>query len=93
MTDKKDEDLYLSEGTTFFSLFNIYLIETFEVFIVLVFFKVIGNKDIKIEEIIKSSLLIGFVILIIGMYNKELRRLIKMGVMTSVGSKLVTFDS
>jgi hypothetical protein len=92
MTDKKEEDKP-EESTDFLSLFNVYWVETFEVFIVLVFFKVIGNKDIKIEEIIKSSLLIGFVILIIGMYNKELRRLVKMGVMTSVGSKLVNFDS
>ena len=92
MTDKKEEDKP-EESTDFLSLFNVYWVETFEVFIVLVFFKVIGNKDIKIEEIIKASLLIGFVILIIGMYNKELRRLVKMGVMTSVGSKLVNFDS
>lgn len=91
MTDKKDDDL--QDKTDLFSLFNVYLIETFEVFIVLVFFKVIGNKDLKIEEIIKSSLLIGFIILLIGLYNKELRRLIKMGVMTSVGSKLITFDT
>ena len=92
MSDKKDDDK-LEESTTLFSLFNVYWVETFEVFIVLVLFKVIGNKDIKIKEIIKLSLLIGFVILIIGMYNKELRRLVKMGVMTSVGSKLVSFDS
>jgi hypothetical protein len=92
MTDKKQEDKP-EESTDFLSLFNVYWVETFEVFIVLVFFKVIGNKDIKIEEIIKASLLIGLVILIIGMYNKELRRLVKMGVMTSVGSKLVNFDS
>jgi len=91
MSDKKDEDKF-EESTTFLSLFNVYWVETFEVFIVLVLFKVIGNKDIKIKEIIKLSLLIGFVILIIGMYNKELRRLVKMGVMTSVGSKLVSFD-
>ena len=92
MTDKKQEDKP-EESTDFLSLFNVYWVETFEVFIVLVFFKVIGNKDIKIEEIIKASLLIGLAILIIGMYNKELRGLVKSGIMTSVGSKLVNFDS
>ena len=77
------------EDTTLFTIFNMYLIESFEVFVVLIFFKIIVNKPLDFENTIKSSLFIGLIITMIGLYNTEIKKYLKLGLMTSMGSKLL----
>jgi len=73
-----------------YTLFSIWVSESFEIFVVLVIFKVILEKPITYERSLKLSLMLGAVVLMIGLYNKDLKKSLKVGIMGSVGSKLVT---
>lgn len=79
-----------TEKITPYKLFSIWVSESFEIFVVLVIFKVILEKPITYERSLKLSLMLGAVVLMIGLYNKDLKKSLKVGIMGSVGSKLVT---
>ena len=74
----------------YFNLFNSYLIESFEVFILFVFFKVVTDKPLELKLVIRTSLIMGVVITVIGLYNAEIKRSLKLGIMGSVGSKMIS---
>ena len=84
------EPLKPGDKVTFEKIIMTYLQEMFEIFVVFCIFKIILKKDITYYEIIKLSGLLGFVVLMIGLYDNETKKSIKVGILSSVGSKLIT---
>jgi hypothetical protein len=84
------EPLNPGDKVTFEKIIMTYLQEVFEIFVVFCILKIILKKDITYYEIIKLSGLLGFVVLMIGLYDNETKKSIKVGLLSSVGSKLIT---
>ena len=84
------EPLKPGDTWTFEKLFITYLQEVFEIFIIFVIFKIILKKDMTYFDMFKLSGLLGFIVLIIGLYDHESKKTVKVGILSSVGSKLIT---
>lgn len=76
----------------FNTLVNTYVIEVFEIFIILSLIRFILNKPFNLYDIIKHSLFIGLIILIIGLYNIDFKDRVKLGMLGSMSARLVTFE-
>lgn len=81
-----------AEKVTFYSLLNTYFLETFEIFIVMTLIRFITNKPMDIFLLIKYSLTIGIIVMLIGYYNKDLKKNIKGGMIGIMSAKMVTFE-
>jgi len=84
------EPLKPGEQVTIEKIIVTYITEVFEIFVIFCIFKIILKKNITFYEIIKLSALLGFVVLIIGLYDHEALKSVKIGILSSVGSKLIT---
>jgi hypothetical protein len=80
------------EKITFYSLLNTYFLESFEIFVVMTLIRFITNKPMDIYVLIKYSLTIGIIVMIIGFYNKDLKKNIKGGMIGIMSAKMVTFE-
>ena len=81
------------DKTTLFKLINLYIIDVFELVIVLYIFNIITGKSINPLEIIKTSLLLGIIMTMLNCYNNDLNRAIKMGIMGTIGGKVLDYGN
>ncbi len=84
------EPLKPGEEVTTEKVILTYLREVFEIFVIFCIFKIILKKDIAFYDMIKLSALLGFVVLLIGLYDNDTKKAIKVGILSSVGTKLIT---
>lgn len=76
----------------FNTLVNTYVIEVFEIFLILCLIRFILGKDVSMYVILKHSLFIGLIVLIIGLYNIEFKDRVKLGMLGSMSARLVSLD-
>jgi hypothetical protein len=84
------EPLKPGEEVTIEKIIITYVTEVFEIFVIFCIFKIILKKDITFYEIIKLSAFLGFIVMLIGLYDHDTKKSIKVGILSSVGSKLIT---
>ena len=77
---------------TFYSLVNTYILESFEIFIVMCLIKFMTGKVIDVYQVLKNSLLIGAIVLAIEYYNKDLMKNIKGSMINIMTVKLITVE-
>ena len=80
------------EKLTFYSFLNTYFLESFEIFIVMSLIRFITNKSFDIFVLVKYSLTIGIIVMLIGYYNKDLKKNIKGGMLGIMSAKMVTLE-
>jgi len=72
-----------------FVLFNIFFIDTVEIFIISLIYKILSNDNkLSILVLLRNSLLLGGVLLLISIYNENLKKTIKQGVTISMGATM-----
>lgn len=84
------EPLKPGDKVTFQKMFVTYLQEVFEIFVIFIIFKIILKKEISYYDIFRLSAILGFIVLLIGLYDNDSKKSVKVGILSSVGSKLIT---
>ena len=88
-----EETQILVKESTFdiVSLVNNYFIDVVEIFIISIVFKLISNNNSYSTTyilLLRNSLMLGGLFVLLSVYNDNLKKTIKQGLLTSIGSTI-----
>ena len=74
---------------TFFDYINMFIFETLEIVILLYMVYVVQGKTVNFISILRSALIIAFIMILVEAYNTSMKNAMKMSIFASLGSKLI----
>jgi len=91
--ENKQENISQNESShthrSFYSYVNEFVIEAIQVAVILYVIYIFQEKELDFFNIFKTSLTISAIMMIVELYNNDMKKTIKMGIFGSIGGKML----